>query len=154
MSAFTIPGLRKALVHAKHAGQTPTELKQRIAELVEETGVLAADCSTFNDDMVRSIIRGCQDAMALAVALDENEQLKVRVRQLGDKVIRSAAEQERLRQAVINARPRITYTVQALDRPYVSHVQVPYPVPTGQDTSNETTQNIPLVDLPQQREAL
>ena len=49
---------------------------------------------------------------------------------------------------VVNARPRITYTVQRLDRPYVSHIQIPYPVPVGRDMSNETTQEIPLIDMP------
>jgi hypothetical protein len=87
------------------------------------------------DEIHTALIRGCQDAMANAQLRAENTALKKRVKELGDKVIRAGAEHERLRQAVINARPRITETVQRLDRPYVSHVQVPYPVPVGDATA-------------------
>lgn len=138
MSTFTIPGLhgktRAAVTVAKHAGQSSKQLKQHIAAVDADNRALIAASENDARDIHTALIRGCQDAIALAAALTENQQLKTRVKELGDKVIRAEADKQRLRQAVINARPRITYTVQRLDRPYVSHVQVPYPVPGSRET--------------------
>lgn len=99
--------------------------------------------------MSTAFLRGCQDSMRIAQLEADRDAAVAEVKRLQGKVIRSAAEQERLRQAVINARPRITEVVQRLDRPYVSHVQVPYPVPVGRDMSNETTQEMAIVDQPE-----
>lgn len=122
----------------------------RIAELEAEVADLKATIEELTCELTRTLLRGMQDATALSEARTEIEQLVARVKEYGDKVIRAGAEKARLRQAVINARPRIDVTVQRLDRPYVSYVQIPYPVPVQPvDTSNETTQAIPLIDLPQ-----
>jgi len=125
------------------------ELEARVAQLEADNQALIAANEDLVCDLTRSVIRGCQDEMRIAVAEEENRRLKARVRELGDKVIRAGAEKQRLRQAVINARPRITVAVQQLDRPYVSHVQIPYPVPVGRSTANDETQQLPILDLPQ-----
>lgn len=152
MSTFTIPGLRRTaretVVAAKHAGQTPTQLKQHIARLTVDNETVTAANEDLVCELMRAMIRVCQHATRIAELDTELKAAGGEIKQLQQKVIRDAADKERLRQAVINARPRITYTVQALDRPYVSHVQLPYPVPTGRDMSNETTQEIPLIDQP------
>lgn len=63
------------------------------------------------------------------------------------KVVRAEAEQRRLRQAVINARPRITHAEPPLVPPYAA-LSLPYPVPVqGRDTSAETTQQMPILGL-------
>ncbi|MFF2852606.1 hypothetical protein ACFVT5_40895 [Streptomyces sp. NPDC058001] len=95
------------------------------------------------------LVRGCQDAILVAQLQAENAALKVRVKEYGDKVIRAGAEHQRLRQAVINARPRITTVPTALVRPYSPVVVLPYvpPVP-HRDTSNDTTQALPILDQP------
>jgi hypothetical protein len=89
-------------------------------------------------------------ATALADQRTTNQELVIRVEKLNARVIRDGADKQRLREAVINARPRITEVVQRLDRPYVSHIQLPYPVPVQPaDTSNDETQAIPLIYLPE-----
>ena len=129
MSTFTIPGLHVGRHSAEHKIR---ELKAQVARLKDDNVTVIAANENNARDIHTALVRGCQDAIALAESRDENQQLKARVKELGDKVIRAEADKQRLRQAVINARPRITYTVQRLDRPYVSHVQVPYPVPGSQ----------------------
>lgn len=122
----------------------------RITELEAKVRDLEATIEELTCELTRTLLRGMQDATALADASTKIEALVARVKELGDKVIRAGAEHARLRQAVINARPRIDVTVQRLDRPYVSYVQIPYPVPVQpRNTSNDDTQAIPLIDLPQ-----
>ena len=128
----------------------------RIAELEARIRVLEADNQALleaNEDLVcelaRTIISASEHSMNAAVAEEENGRLKVRVRELGDKVIRAGAEHQRLRQAVINARPKITVAYQQPDRPYVSDVVLPYAVPVGRSTANDETQQLPAIDLPQ-----
>lgn len=122
----------------------------RIAELEARVRELEASEAMVTCELTRALLRGMQDATSLAEQRNENTALIAKVKELSGKAIRGAADQARLRQAVINARPRITETVQRLDRPYVSYVQIPYPVPVQPaDTSNDETQAIPLLDLPQ-----
>jgi hypothetical protein len=151
--SITIPGLRTARSLARHAGKTPTQLKTELDRLADDNTVLTGANEDFVCMLATAVVRGCQDSARLAQLEAERDAAVAEVRQLQRKVWRDAANLERLRQAVINARPRITYTVQALDRPYVSHVQVPYPVPVGSSSANETTQELPILDLPQRQEA-
>lgn len=142
MTIRTAPG-RHSAAHRIAA------LEARLAQVEADNQALIAANEDLVGALARSIVHGCQDEMRIAVAEEENGRLKARVKELGDKVIRAGAEHARLRQAVINARPRITEAVQRLDRPYVSHVQIPYPVPVGRSTANDETQRLPVIDLPQ-----
>ncbi|MFF7576822.1 hypothetical protein ACFZBE_17830 [Streptomyces sp. NPDC008061] len=129
---------------AKHRAPDRIELLEAHIRDLEST-VQSLTC-----ELTSTLIRGMQDATVLADTQSENRALKGRLQQLTSTVIRDGAEKARLRQAVINARPRITETVQRLDRPYVSHVQIPYPVPVQPaDTTNEQTQQMPILDLPE-----
>jgi hypothetical protein len=128
----------------------------RIADLEARIRVLEADNQALieaNENLVQelaaTIISASSHSMRAAVAEEENGRLKVRVRELGDKVIRAGAEHQRLRQAVINARPKITVAYQQPDRPYVSDVVLPYAVPVGRSTASDETQQLPVIDLPQ-----
>ncbi|WP_432077756.1 hypothetical protein [Streptomyces sp. YPW6] len=122
----------------------------RIDELAARVRELEAENESLTCELTRTLLRGMRDATALAEQRTINQELIDRVEELNARVIRDGAEKRRLRQAVINARPRITEVVQRLDRPYVSHVQVPYPVPVQPaDTSNDETQAIPLIYLPE-----
>lgn len=127
--SITIPGLHTVRTLAKHAGKTPTQLKEDIARLKDDNAALTAAAEDLTCAMSTAFLRGCQDSMHIAELETELAAAVGEVKQLRQKVWRDAADKARLRQAVINARPRITYTVQRLDRPYVSHVQIPYPVP-------------------------
>lgn len=133
------------------AGQKATRANAAlIKQLKEDNAALIATNEDLVCELTRSLIRGMQEATARSEAETENAALKAANKNLADKVIRAGAEHARLRQAVINARPRITETVQRLDRPYVSHVQVPYPVPVqSAETTNEQTQQLPILDLPE-----
>lgn len=134
----------------KHtAAHRIAQLQAQLDQADADNRALIAANEDLTCDLTRAIIRACQDEMRIAVAEEENGRLKARVRKLSDRVIRGAAEQERLRRAVVNARPRITETVQRLDRPYVSHVQIPYPVPVGRSMANDATQQLPILDQPQ-----
>ena len=125
-----------------------TSLRRHARSVEADNQQLVAAVEDREAEIHTALIRGCQDAMANAQLRAENTALKRRVKELGDKVIRAGAEHQRLRQAVINARPRIGVAVQRLDRPYVSHVQVPYPVPVGQCTAHDETQQLPVIDQP------
>jgi hypothetical protein len=126
-----------------------TSLRRHARSVEADNRQLIAVNEQQADEIHTALIRGCQDAMANAQLRAENTALKKRVKELGDKVIRGGAEHQRLRQAVINARPRISVAVQRLDRPYVSHVQIPYPIPVGQWTANDETQQLPVIDRPE-----
>ncbi|MEV6854798.1 hypothetical protein AB0M89_13425 [Streptomyces microflavus] len=126
------------------------DLASQVRKLDAQVRDLEAQIESLTCELTRTLLRGMQEATALAEQRTTNQELIARVKELGNRVIRDGAEKERLRQAVINARPRITEVVQRLDRPYVSHVQVPYPVPVQPaDTTNEQTQQIPLIFLPE-----
>lgn len=122
---------------------------QRIQQLADDNATLIGANEDLVCELTRTLISGCQDAVRLA-RLETDYLAAVReVRRLQQKTIRDGANLERLRKAVVDARPRITHVVQRLDRPYVSHVQLPYPVPVGQSTANETAQQLPIVDQPE-----
>ena len=158
MSTFTLPGLRRTaretIAGARHAGQTPTQLKQTIARLTVDNETVTAANEDLVCELMRATIRVCQHATRIAELDTELKTAVAEVKRLQDKTIRDAADKQRLRQAVLDARPRITQMDTQLVRPFAPEVVLPYvsPVPY-RDSSNETTQELPLVDLPQQREA-
>ena len=139
---------RIAEVEAR-ADSRVAELEARIRRLEADKQALAKANEQLAHDLTRSILRASQDAMWRAQADEENTRLKARVRDLGNKVIRAGAEHARLRQAVINARPRIREVPTDLVRPYSPIVQLPYtsPVP-WRDTSTDQTQQLPVLDWP------
>lgn len=134
----------------RHRAATRAELEARIRQLESDKAALQRANDQLACDLTRSILRASQDAMWRAQADEENGRLKKRVRELGDKVIRGAAEHARLRQAVINARPRIREVPTELVRPFAPVVQLPYvsPVPY-RSTANDETQQLPAIELPQ-----
>ncbi|KOU59907.1 hypothetical protein ADK57_32065 [Streptomyces sp. MMG1533] len=125
------------------------ELRRELRDLEAANSFLARDGDAKAADLHTALIRGCQDSMRIAQLQAERDALVKANEDLRHATIRAKAEQERLRRAVINARPRITVAYQNLDRPYISHVQIPYPVPVGQSTANDETQQLPIVDQPE-----
>lgn len=119
-----------------HRGGSPAEIR-RESEKAER----------INCELTRAIVKADGKNERLAA---ENEALKDRVKELGDRVVRQSADLARLRQALIQARPKVHVMPSRLDRPYVpAAVQVPYPVPVAaRDTSNDTTQPLPILDRP------
>lgn len=126
------------------------DLEAQLAQVSADNQALIGANEDLTADLARAVVRACQDEMRIAVAEEENGRLKARVKELGDKVIRGAAEHARLRQAVINARPRITKVDTQLVRPYAPVVVLSYmsPVPY-RDSSSEQTQQLPILDWPQ-----
>ena len=114
----------------KRRALTQTEANARIAELEQQLATVTAE----NNQLLYAVGR----AAITAKRLDDANK----------RIIRQAADIARLRQTVINTRPRITVAPAALDRPYVAAVPVPYPVPVGRSTANEQTQPLPLLELP------
>jgi hypothetical protein len=116
-----------------HHGAAPSELRTQLDDVT---------C-----DLTRAIIAGCSDRMNLTITQHDLQTAVAEIRRLHRRVIRAEADKKRLRQAVINARPRITVAVQRLDRPYIAQVQTtPYPLPaeTG-DISREAVLRIPAL---------
>ncbi|MEU1497353.1 hypothetical protein [Streptomyces sp. NPDC005732] len=124
------------------------QLRGQIRDMEADNRFLTHDGRAMAADLHTALIRGCQDAMLIAHLRAENTAVKEANAELRRTTIRAKAEQERLRQAVINARPKIDVAVQRLDRPYASHVQIPYPVPVGRSTANDETQQLAVIDLP------
>jgi len=135
----------------KHSpAYTELRTRTRTRQVENDNRQLTAANEDLVCELARSIIRECQTGMRAAELDAENKALKARVKELAHKVIRGAAEQQRLRQAVVNARPRIREVPTDLVRPYSPVVQLPYvsPVPY-RDTSSETTQQLPILDQPE-----
>lgn len=125
------------------------ELEARLARAEADNRALTARNEELVCELTSTIISASQYSARAAVAEEENGRLKDSHKDLRHTVIRAKAEHERLRRAVVNARPRITVAYQNLDRPYISHVQIPYPVPVGECTANDETQQLPILDLPE-----
>ena len=110
---------------------------------------LVAGVEDRERELHTALVRGCQDAMLIAHLREQLAGAVAGIRKTQQDLIRAKAEQERLRQAVINARPRIREVDTQLVRPYSPVVQLPYvsPVPY-RDTSNDATQELPILDRP------
>lgn len=144
-----------AISRARHAGKTPAQLKDQIQQLLADNRMVIADNADLECAVHKALMRSLRDGMCIAKAEAERDAAVAEVRRLQARVICNAADLARLRQAVIQARPRITEVPCELVRPYSPEVVLPYvsPVPY-RDTSGETTQNTALVDLPQGAEAI
>ena len=105
------------------------ELRARRAE-ADNTALIAA-VEDRERELHIALVRGCQDAMLIARQKEQLAGMAVANRELRHKTIRAMAEQERLRQAVINARPRIRQVDTQLVRPYSPVVCLPYVSPVN-----------------------
>ncbi|MBZ6102781.1 hypothetical protein ACH4NO_18435 [Streptomyces olivaceus] len=143
MSTLTV------IAGGKHS-QPYQKLLAHTRRIEDDNTVLTGAVEEREQQLHTALIRGCQDAMAIAELRAENEAIKEANAELRRTTIRAKAEQERLRRAVINARPRIREVPTDLVRPYSPTVVLPYvsPVP-HRDTSNDETQEIALIDVPQ-----
>lgn len=134
---------------ARHAGQTPAQLKDQIRQLLADNTTIIAANADLECALYKALKNSLRDGMRIAQAEAERDAAVAEVRRLQARVIRNAADLARLRQTVINTRWRITPVPCELVRPYSPEVVLPYvsPVPY-RDTSNDDTQNIALADLP------
>ncbi|MGW1160424.1 hypothetical protein ACWD48_19830 [Streptomyces sp. NPDC002519] len=124
---LTIPGLKGAGVH--RADDRIAELEARLDQAEADNRALTAANETLICELTSTILSASEYSIRAATAEEENGRLKRRVRELGDKVIRAGAEHQRLRQAVINARPQIHEVPTGLVRPYSPVVCMPYVPP-------------------------
>lgn len=144
----------------RHRADRIVELKARIRELESgqddyvqqleaERDGLVRENEQLACDLTQTVLRASQDAMWRAQADAENGRLKRANKELRHTVIRAKAEQERLRRAVVNARPRIREVDTQLVRPFSPVVCLPYvsPVPY-RSTANDETQQLPAIELP------
>jgi hypothetical protein len=104
-------------------------LEAAVKALEADNRELIADAEDRERDLHTALIRGCQDAMRIAWLEEQRAGLVAHCRELTHKTIRAMAEQERLRQAVVNARPRIREVPTDLVRPYSPVVVLPYVSP-------------------------
>lgn len=143
MSTLTV------IAGGKHS-QPYQELRAHARRVENDNTILTGAVEEREQELHTALIRGCQDAMLIAELRAENEAVKTANAELRRTTIRAKAEQERLRRAVVNTRPRIREVPTDLVRPYSPVVVLPYvsPVP-HRDTSNDETQEIALVDLPE-----
>lgn len=125
------------------------ELRRALNDLEDQNSFLARDGDAKEQDLHTALMRGCQDAMRIAQLREQLAGAVAGIRKTQQDLIRAKAEQERLRRAVVNARPRIREVDTQLVRPYSPVVVLPYvsPVP-HRDTSNDQTQELPILDRP------
>jgi hypothetical protein len=125
-------------------------LRSQVRDLKADKQQLAANAYRAADEIHTALIRGCQDATLIARLRAENTAVKKANEEWRRTVIRAKAEQERLRQAVIKARPKLHPVPTELARPFAPVVQWPYipPLPY-QSTANDETQQLPVLDWPQ-----
>lgn len=106
------------------------ELRARRAEA--DNRQLIAAVEDREQELHTALIRGCQDAMLIARQKEQLAGMAAANRELRHKTIRAQAEQERLRRAVVNARPRIREVDTQMVRPYSPVVVLPYVSPVDQ----------------------
>lgn len=125
------------------------ELRTQERRTASDNRRLVAAVEDRERELHTALVRGCQDAMLIAHLREQLAGAVAGIRKTQHDLIRAKAEQQRLRQAVVNARPRIQQVDTALVRPYSPVVVLPYvsPVP-HRDTSNDTTQELPILDRP------
>lgn len=125
------------------------QLRERVRLAEADNRQLVAAVEDRDIELHAALIRGCQDAMAIAQLQAERAALLKKNEELRGKTIRAQAEQERLRRAVVSARPRIREVPTDLVRPYSPMVCLPYVSPAPwRDTSNDATQQLPVIDRP------
>jgi hypothetical protein len=126
------------------------ELEARLAQAEADNRALIARNEELVCELTSAILSAIRYSLRAATAEDENGRLLKANEDLRHATIRAKAEQERLRQAVINARPRIREVPSAMVRPFAPQVDLPYvsPVPY-RSTANDETQQLPVLDRPQ-----
>ncbi|MEU8902124.1 hypothetical protein [Streptomyces mirabilis] len=141
MSATTAPGKHTAAYR---------ELEARLAQAEADNRALIARNEELVCELTSTILSASRYSLRAAAAEDENGRLKAANEEWRRTTVRAKAEQERLRQAVINARPRIREVPSAMVRPFAPTVVLPYvsPVP-HRSTANDETQQLPVLDQPQ-----
>ena len=153
MATVSIAAAAESVVKRRRAGKhTPAyaELRRQVRALDRDNTELLVGTEDREREIHTALLRGCQDAMVIAQLRAENLAVKAANEEWRRATIRAKAEQERLRRAVVNARPRITEVDTRLVRPFSPVVAFPYasPVPY-RDTSNDETQELPILDQPQ-----
>lgn len=141
MSVITAPGRHTAAYR---------ELEARLAQVEADNQALIARNEELVCELTNAILSASRYSLQAAAAEEENGRLLKANADLRHTTIRAKAEQERLRQAVVNARPRIREVPSAMVRPYSPVVVLPYvsPVP-HRSTANDETQQLPALDRPQ-----
>lgn len=110
----------------KHSSAN-AELRARRAE--SDNRRLIAAVEDREKEIHTALVRGCQDSMRIARLKEQLAGTVVGIRKTQHDLIRALAEQERLRRAVVNARPRIREVDTRLVRPYSPVVVLPYVSP-------------------------
>ncbi|MER5902952.1 hypothetical protein ABT150_23075 [Streptomyces mirabilis] len=141
MSITTAPGKHTAAYR---------ELEARLAQLEADNRVLIARNEELVCELTGTILSASRHSLRAASAEEENGRLKQANEEWRRTTVRAKAEQERLRRAVINARPKIREVPSAMVRPFAPVVVLPYvsPVPY-RSTANDETQQLPVLDKPQ-----
>lgn len=126
------------------------ELEARVQQLEADNEALRSANENLVCDLTRTVIRASQDAMWRAQADEENGRLKAANEEWRRRTVRAQAEQERLRRAVVAARPKCHPVPTDLVRPFAPVVELPYvsPVPY-RSTANDDTQQLPAIDQPE-----
>jgi hypothetical protein len=132
------------------AAEVIAHLRGQVRDVEMDNRLLVRDGQAMAADLHTALIRGCQDAMLIAQLRAENAAVKAANEEWRRTTIRAKAEQDRLRQAVINARPKLHPVPTDLVRPFAPVVVLPYvsPVPY-RSTANDETQQMPVLDRPQ-----
>lgn len=125
-------------------------LEARLTQAESDNRALTARNEELICELTGTILSASRYSLRAAAAEEENGRLKESHKELRHTVIRARAEQDRLRRAVINARPKIQQVPTDLVRPYSPVVQWPYvsPVPY-RSTANDETQQLPVIDQPE-----
>ncbi|MFC5802749.1 hypothetical protein [Streptomyces formicae] len=134
-----IPGLRRTAPGKHRADDAIAQRDERIRDLTADNQALNRENDETAADLQRLTVRSCQDAIRIAQIKLQLDAAVREVRRLGDKVIRAEVEHRRLRQAVVDARPRIRAVDTQLVRPYAPEVVLPYvsPVPVPVERSSD-----------------
>lgn len=120
---------------------------ERIAQLAYDNETLIGANEDLVCELTRAVVRACQDSMCLARLETDYLAAVKEIRRLQQKTIRDAANLEHLRQAVVDARPRIRIVDTQLVRPYAPVVVLPYispvPVVIAHDYTDDPADNDP-----------
>lgn len=126
------------------------ELEARVRQLEADNRELIARNEELICELTSTILSASEYSLRAAAAEGENGRLKASHTELRHATIRAKAEQERLRRAVVNARPKLHPVPTELARPFAPVVQWPYVPPLPyRSTANDETQQLPLIDLPE-----
>lgn len=146
---------------ARHRKETPADLRRRIAEMEQAHADEVARLNTENDSLVCALIKTTgeldQAGIELSGARLDEERIAALLERRNRQVIRQAADLARLRQAVMQARPKITFATAPRVPPFAPLETIPAAagepltvgtwMPFPPDPDGETTVGIALADL-------